>query len=270
MSPVIDKRRVADSFSRAAATYDSVAQLQRDIGTKLLDFLPSTFVAAEDSAQIPSRLLDLGCGTGYFGARLQQQFPAAELFNLDLAHGMLQYARAERDLDAHWLCADAEALPLASQSLDLIFSSLAIQWCANSEKLFAEIARVLRPGGHFVVATLGPDTLHELRDAWAAADSYTHVNSFVPLSALLDSLAPSLAVSRQETEMRVLQYQHLRELTDELKNLGAHNMNSGQQAGLTGRQQVRSFKQAYEARRQDNGYLPATYQVYYLVLTKQG
>lgn len=260
MTMLIDKQKVANSFSRAAGTYDSVAELQRDIGNKLIDFLPKS---------VPQRVLDLGCGTGYFSSKLNSTYPGASLLNLDLALGMLRFAREHRSVEqAHWICGDAEALPLANDSIDVIFSSLAIQWCEDLPALFNEILRVLSPGGYFVFATLGPDTLKELRQAWQQADSFTHVNRFLSLEQHLSALPESLVVEEIQEEERVLRYRQLKELTDELKRLGAHNMNAGQQTGLTGRERVKRFKAAYEQQRLVDGAIPATYQVFYAVLHK--
>ncbi|WP_027859286.1 malonyl-ACP O-methyltransferase BioC [Marinobacterium jannaschii] len=262
MSPAqFDKQRVAASFSRAASSYDSVAQLQRDVGNAALEQLPQLQ---------PQRVVDLGSGTGYFSERLQQQFPQSTLISLDLAEGMLRYAREHRPLrDGHYLCADAESLPLADNSVELIFSSLAIQWCSDYPKLFAEIGRVLKPGGCFLFATLGPQTLHELRQAWAAVDGYVHVNSFTPADELKQALPDVLALERWQEEDRLLRYGQLKQLTDELKGIGAHNMNQGQQHALTGRQRIIGFKNAYEQQRMVDGSLPATYEVFYGLLRKK-
>ncbi|WP_297311226.1 malonyl-ACP O-methyltransferase BioC [Neptuniibacter sp.] len=257
---LINKQRVANSFSRAAGTYDSVAELQRDIGTQLLTLLPQSS---------PQSMLDLGCGTGFFTPALKQNFSDATLFNLDLAFGMLQFARENRPAEkTHWLCADAEALPLATKSIDLVFSSLAIQWCENLPHLFSEIERILKPGGRFIFSTLGPQTLCELRIAWKEADSYVHVNEFMPDSDIRNAISDGLMLTHLEEELRILKYAQLKGLTDELKRLGAHNMNAGQQVGLTGRERLRRFKSAYEHQRLDDGTLPATYQVYYAVVEK--
>ncbi|MFW1677499.1 malonyl-ACP O-methyltransferase BioC [Pontibacter sp. JAM-7] len=253
----LKKQRVAESFSRAAGSYDRVADLQRQVGQMLVSYLPS--IQAE-------RVLDLGCGTGFFGPILRQCYPQAQLLNLDLAQGMLHYARQHRPVsNAHWLCGDAEALPLADSSVDLIFSSLAIQWCEQPDLLFSEVQRVLKPGGCFVAATLGPDTLLELRRAWEAVDDFVHVNRFIPLTDLLVTVPEGLQCVVQQEEQRVLEYAQLKQLTDELKELGAHNMNQGQATGLTGRRQLRQFRNAYEAQRRSDEMLPATYQIYYLV-----
>lgn len=261
----LDKRKVAESFSRAAPTYDAVAELQRGVGEHLLDLLEAH--PTKDSAEV-KQVVDLGCGTGCFSPRLAQIYPQADLLGLDIAEGMLRYAREKRQLDAAWLCADAENLPLADNSVDLLFSSLAIQWCENLPALFGEMQRILKPGGRAFISTLGPRTLHELKAAWQTVDGYTHVNRFLPAASLQQAQAEAgLSERGFYTEDRVLQYEQLRELTHELKALGAHNVNSGQSAGLTGRRRLQQFRKGYETFRR-NGKLPATYEVYYWVLSK--
>ncbi|WP_299194449.1 malonyl-ACP O-methyltransferase BioC [uncultured Amphritea sp.] len=255
MSAQFLKPQIAESFSRAAVSYDSVAQLQRRIGHNLL---------AQISPSSADVVMDLGCGTGYFAPLLTEQVKPQQLVCLDLAQGMLRYARQTRETpNTLWLCGDAESLPLADNSVDLIFSSLAIQWCEDLAALFSEAARVLKPGGRFLFSTLGPNTLHELRDAWSVVDSYQHVNRFISYTALQTCAARHLQkVSLIETE-ELLLYDQLRELTAELKGIGAHNISAGRQNGLTGKARVIAFKQAYEQFRRPDGMLPATYQVFY-------
>ncbi|WP_167854877.1 malonyl-ACP O-methyltransferase BioC [Mangrovimicrobium sediminis] len=259
--PALDKRDVAASFSRAAATYDSVARLQREVGERLLEILGSEPGAGRC-------VLDLGSGTGHFCEALQRARPGSQYLGLDLAEGMVRYARGHHDGEARWLVADAESLPLASASCDLVFSSLAIQWCPRPALLFAEIARVLRPGGRCVFATLGPGTLAELRAAWAAADHYQHVNDFLPASALAAAAqgVPGLQLRLERHDMR-LAYTEVRDLLLELKTLGAHNVNRQRPAGLTPPGALRSMLAAYEAQRK-NGLLPASYEVYFGVMDK--
>lgn len=253
----LDKRKVAHSFSRAAATYDSVAGLQRDVGARLLTKLPAVHTEG--------LVLDVGCGTGFYSQHLAQCFPAAQLIGLDIAQGMLTFAREQQTQAIHWLCGDAEYLPVKTDSVDLIFSSLALQWCENFAQVFAEAHRVLKPGGRFVFSTLGPDTLHELKNAWQAVDAYVHVNRFHSVRDLGNALASAgFTVEQWQEEKRVLQYRHLAELTRELKALGAHNINYGQSSGLTGRRKIEALKNAYEVFRHDN-FLPATYEVFYVV-----
>jgi malonyl-CoA O-methyltransferase len=257
----LDKKKVAQSFSRAAATYDSVAQLQRDVGTQLFSGLPAAL-----SAQ--STLLDIGSGTGFFTRQLAARYSASNTIGLDIAEGMLRYSSAQQP-EIIWLCGDAELLPLADNSVDIIFSSLVIQWCNNLPRLMAEIARVLKPGGQVHIATLGPDTLYELKSAWQQVDDYVHVNRFRPAQDLVAAIhAAHFAAVDVQQENRILYYARLSELTRELKALGAHNINAGKPEGLTGRARLLAFKNAYEIFRTPQG-LPATYDVIYLKAYKE-
>ncbi len=256
----LDKKKVAQSFSRAALTYDSVAQLQRDIGAHLFSQLP-------DSLSAQSSVLDLGSGTGFFTQQLAEKYRESQIIGLDIAEGMLHYAAAQQD-GINWLCADAELLPLADHSVDLIFSSLAIQWCNNFPQLMAELARVLKPGGQLHIATLGPHTLHELKSAWQQVDNYVHVNHFQSSKNLITAVnSAHLAVSDLQQENRIVYYDRLSELTRELKALGAHNINVGKPEGLTGRMRLIAFKNAYGQYRDVQG-IPATYDVIYLTANK--
>lgn len=257
----LEKADVAESFSRAASHYDSVAQLQRAVGTELLGELSKLH-------QAPARILDLGSGTGYFHSHLAQRFPAASYIGLDLAEGMVSYSRKHHPQADHWLVADAEALPLATESVDLVFSSLALQWCYRPRLLFAELGRVLRPGGRCVFTSLGPDTLKELRAAWAAVDEHQHVNRFLPVSELRHAAeqVPGVSLSLRARPYR-MEYGHVRELLNELKTLGAHNVNRHRPTGLTGRRALQGMLGAYEKFRQQ-GVLPASYEVYFGVLEK--
>lgn len=257
------KQEVAVSFSRAAESYDSYAKLQQQVGEYLLGCIkPQSEV---------QQVIDLGCGTGFFVPHLLEKLTPVRLTGVDLAPGMLAYAREHRvsqfPCQLNWLCADAEALPFADNSVNLAFSSLAIQWCENLPRLFGEMYRVLRPGGQFVFSTLGPDSLSELRQSWAAVDNYQHVSEFVPFERL-QSCFGDLITEHFEQQHIQLQYSRLKDLTNELKRIGAHNMSSGRQESLTGKQHLMAFKQAYEGFRNEDDKLPATYQVAFAVLTK--
>lgn len=256
-----DKRQVAASFSRAAASYDSVAELQRDVGHVLLQQLPA--------GTAPADWLDIGCGTGYFTRALGERFGAAPGMALDIAEGMLQHARPLGGA-THFIAGDAERLPLRAASRDLLFSSLAVQWCGDFAAVLGEARRVLRPGGVLAFSSLCVGTLQELRDSWQAVDGHVHVNRFRPFSEYQQLCAASgLHTQSLEVRPHVLHYPDVRSLTHELKALGAHNLNPGRPGGLTGRARILALIDAYERFRQAQG-LPATYQVLYAVLRKEG
>nr|WP_298114102.1 malonyl-ACP O-methyltransferase BioC [uncultured Pseudomonas sp.] len=255
-----DKHQVAASFSRAAESYDSVAALQRAVGHELLARLP------ESSS--PARWLDLGCGTGYFSRTLGERFPGAEGVAVDIAEGMLRHARPLAGA-RHFVAGDAERLPLGDESCDLLFSSLALQWCGDFAAVLREARRVLRPGGVLAFSSLCVGTLRELRDSWQAVDGFVHVNRFRRFEDYQGLCAASgLQVLSLQSRPQVLHYPDVRSLTHELKALGAHNLNPGRPGGLTGRARMLALLAAYEQFRQPQG-LPATYQVVYGVLHKE-
>ncbi len=259
VSGLPDKRQVAASFSRAAPSYDAVAELQRTVGDALLQRLPGELT--------PARWLDLGCGTGYFSRSLASRFRAGEGVALDIAEGMLRHARPQGGAQ-YFTVGDAECLPLRGASVDLIFSSLALQWCEDFSAVLSEASRVLCSGGVFMFSSLCSGTLQELRDSWQAVDGFAHVNRFRSLEAYQQLCAASgLQLDRLDVEPKVLHFAELRQLTHELKALGAHNLNPGRPGGLTGRARIRALIDAYEQFRTPSG-LPATYHVVYGVLRK--
>ena len=258
-----EKRAVRRSFERAAATYDSNNVLQCEIGIRLLRHL--------DPIRLQPRLLvDVGCGTGIFFDALRKRFPAAEMVGVDIAQRMLARARRRTPEWKRWLrlkaprlvCGDAERLPIASRSAQFAFSNLALQWC-DPRAVFAEVARILEPGGLFLFATFGPDTLRELRAAFGEADGYEHVNAFVDMHDLGDALVHAgFADPVMEMEMITLEYSCVEAVMRDLKAIGARNALPGRPRGLAGRGRFARVIAGYERFRRE-GALPATYEVIY-------
>ena len=163
MNPTENKQKIADAFSAAAATYDQAAYVEQEIGSRLLDRLSCIKIQ-------PLRILDLGCGTGYFTQRLRTLFPQAAFIGMDLAFGMVNYASKKQAVvpELNYCCADAEHLPFADKAFDLIFSNCCFMATNNLESLSKELQRVLAKDGLLLFTTLGPDTLKEfsLTDNW--------------------------------------------------------------------------------------------------------
>lgn len=272
--PQFDAAAVRRAFGAAAASYDAHAALQREVGIRLAERLDYMKLA-------PQRVLDLGCGTGAALPELRRRFPQAELVALDLAPAMLDAARARlpqpglldrvrsrltlspSPFPLHALCADMHRLPLATNSVGLAWSSLALQWANDLPAVIHEVHRTLAPGGAFVFATFGPDTLKELRRAFAAVDDTPHVSRFVDLHDIGDMLVHAGFQSPvMEMEMLTLTYADLKALMRDLKGLGAHNASVGRAPGLFGRHAWAKLEAAYETLRVD-GRLPASWEVVY-------
>jgi malonyl-CoA O-methyltransferase len=254
----LDRARLRASFERASASYEAAADLQARVAAELLARLELFRFA-------PDVVLDLGSGTGRVSLELKRRYPRARVIALDLAPGMLRearrYQRPWRRFER--LCGDALRLPLRDGSVDLIFSNLMLQWCEPLGVALAEVHRVLKASGFFAFSTFGPDTLYELRSAWAQADGYNHVNHFSDMHEVGDVLVhaglmePVLDVDRIEVG-----YPDVITLMRDLKAIGAHNVTAGRPRALAGRARLARVQQAYENFRRDER-LPATYEVIY-------
>jgi len=258
----IDKQQMRLAFARAAQDYDAAAVLQREVGDRLLERLDYIHFT-------PDTILDVGAGTGYCTGLLHKHYPKARVLALDIAQPMLRYARHKSSLwsrlrnKTEYLCADAEALPLADNSVDMVFSNLTLQWVNQLEQTLSEFKRVLRPGGMLLFSTFGPDTLIELQQAWRAVDSYTHVNAFIDLHDIGDAmLRVQLAEPVMDAERFTLTYPDVFKLMRELKAIGAHNVTQQRARGLTGKTAINRVQQEYEQFRQQD-VLPASYEVVY-------
>jgi len=249
----LDKAKVADSFGRAAHKYDRAALLQHQVGEEM--------IAGLTANPELEKLIDLGCGTGYHCGHLQTQFPSAQVTGVDLSPAMLAYA-ASRYPEGHWLCGDAEDLPLEDHSQELIFSNFALQWCSDLPRLCGELLRVLKPAGQLCFAVPGPQTLFELRGAWQQVDAEIHVNRFYSLADWQVALEQAgFSQIELHSDNRVQRHSSVRELLMELKNVGAHNNNAGKQNTLTGKQHLQALYAAYEDYRQGDGTIPATWEI---------
>ncbi len=260
--PLFDKQRVRDNFERAATYYDKAAVLQHEVAGRLLERLDYVLIE-------PSTIADVGSGTGYISQGLLSKYRKATVISIDLSVNMLRQGMKKTPWyrrpfsRALPLCGDAEQIPLADDSVDLLMSNLTIQWCNDLRQTFAEFRRVLKPGGLLMFTTFGPDTLIELRKSWASVDVQGHVSPFVDMHDIGDSLlASGMAEPVMDVEHFTLTYADVAGLTRDLKAIGASNSLQQRTRGLTGKRAYRGMVQAYESLRQD-GVLPATYEVVY-------
>lgn len=261
---LIDKRQLRRAFSRASRDYDAAAILQREVCTRMLERLE--FLKLQ-----PERILDAGSGTAWGTRRLAQHFPAAQVLELDIAIGMLLAARGH---SGWWhklfgggrqmqVCADVETLPLASASLEMVWSNLALQWCNDLPATFVELHRVLKTDGLLMFSTFGPDTLKELRQAFNGVDRHNHLNRFADMHDIGDMLVQGgFADPVMDMEYFTLTYDDVRAVLQDLKAIGAQNATAGRARGLMGKHSWARLIENYERLRRD-GKLPATFEVVY-------
>ena len=262
-----EKQAVRASFDKAAATYDAAAVLQREVVDRLFDRLELINIE-------PNVVLDAGSGTGYAAPRLRERYSTARHIELDLALNMLKLSQAKKTGLKKWfsvfgsnkpvaICADIEQIPLADSSIDMIWSSLTIQWCNTPDAVFKEFSRVLKPGGLVLFSTLGPDTLKELRAAFTGIDGYEHVNQFIDMHDIGDALVKhGLTTPVMDMEHLTMTYPDVKAVMSDLKHIGASNKMSGRRNGLLGKNAWAKVQAQYEAFRCD-GVLPCTYEIVY-------
>lgn len=258
----LERRLVRETFDAAAAGYDEAAVLQREVAARMaerLDLIKLT----------PRRIADVGAGTGDATLTLGRRYRGAQVVALDLAPRMLVQARRKLPRLLRWprrfhfVCGDAQQLPLAGGGVDLLFSNLTLQWCNDLDAVFREFRRVLAPGGLLMFSTFGPDTLKELRASWRRVDAYTHVNLFMDMHDIGDALVRSgFAAPVMDVETITLTYRELRRLMQDLKAIGAHNVTAGRRRGLMTAARLAELERAYADYRRE-GLYPATYEVVY-------
>ena len=260
---LIDKARVRAAFDRAATSYDAAAILQKEVRERMLARLDYVNLK-------PRTILDAGSGTGHATRRLAERYPDSRVIALDIALGMLRHADVAEPWWKKWLssprprlCADIEQLPLADQSLDFVWSSLAIQWCNNLDQTFSGLARALRPEGLLMFSTFGPDTLRELRVAAAADPEHVHVSRFIDMHDIGDALVRNgFSAPVLDVEHFVLTYDDVIGVMRDLQAIGARNAAQGRRRGLEGKGFLKRLADNYEQFRQE-GKLPATFEVVY-------
>ena len=254
----VNKTLSRRAFEKAAQAYDDAAVLQREVANRMLERLDYILIE-------PQVILDAGAGTGYCTLDVAQRYPDAHVVALDIASSMLQQTRvkAKADSNINYVTSDVEQIALADNSVDLIVSSLAVQWCNDYVKAFAEFKRVLKPGGCLLFTSFGPDALKELRHCWYKVDNDSHVNSFIDMHHVGDALLQACFKDPvMDTETITVTYKDVYQIMRDLKNIGAHNVLNGRRHSLTGKRRLQAMVAEYETFR-NNGVLPMTYEIVY-------
>ncbi len=254
---MLDKTAIINAFQRAASTYDAASLLAREVGDRLLEQLDWMRIK-------PTRILDLGAGTGYITRLLEKRYRSADIIALDLASNMLQHYQPDPAHATYRICADAMHIPLANASCDLIVSNLMLPWCEPLPELFSEIQRVLTPSGLLLFSSFGPDVLGELRASWASVDDAAHVHLFLDLHDVGDALLRAhFSDPIVQTEWLTLTYKDAKTLFQDLKHTGATNLLHERRKTLTGKRRFQRFLAEYDTYRDTEGNLPATFEIIY-------
>lgn len=251
------KRLLAKRFDRASRTYDSYADFQKIVLDRLLAMLPLK------QADV---VLDLGTGTGQALGILSEQLNPTCNIALDLSPQMLAMASERFSIlqNTHYVCADAEQLPLHDSSCDLVFSSLAIQWCLSPLDLFKELYRVTKPGGYVVFSTLSHGSMPEVSKAWRGLDSKEHVHQYMTSSALVNCVeASELNLLSSQLSDILMWFDSPESAIYSLKKVGASLIASDGDKPISP-SKWKAFLYEYEKQRNKFG-VPLSYQVLFVV-----
>ncbi len=252
----LDERQIRRAFGRAASSYEDYDVLEREVQQDLLsrlDFYLDT----------PGLVVDLGTGTGRGAALLKQRYRKAQVLAIDIALPMLRRARrrSRRLRPIARIAAEATRLPLADHCVDVLHANWCFQWINDLMPLFRECARVLKPGGFLAFSMPGPDTLRELRAAWAAHDECPHVGRFLDMHDVGDvMIAAELYDPVLDVARLTLTYETPEGLLRDLKGTGATNADARRRRGLTGKQRYRRMLETYASSR-TNGRVAATFEI---------
>jgi malonyl-CoA O-methyltransferase len=205
------KMRLAKQFSRAAIHYDSLAAVQGDIAKDAIALLPSQC----------HTLLDLGCGTGRITQKLAAQ--SDHVIAVDLALGMLNHASSSiDDKTISWIQGDAEHLALSENTVDTVFSSMVLQWCASPQQVMFEINRVLKEQGQAVLAIMVDGSFTELKQVWAQLDAGRHINQFYRPEIWQQAAQDNGLRVELSTQCYQTWHPNLRTLLASIKGIGAN------------------------------------------------
>lgn len=254
-------------FARSAIRTRDSDTLAREVERRMVERLDYVRLA-------PQRFLDAGAGIGQGLNRLADRYPSALPVAVDSAHALLAQVGARSSLlvraramfsrrHPRLICADFTNLPFAEGSFQLVWSNLALAWARDPLEAFKEFRRVLDVGGLIMFSTYGPDTLKELRQAFAVADDLPHTLRFIDMHDLGDMLVTAgFSEPVMDMEIITLTYADFETLAADLRFTGQANAASGRRRGLMGRGTFQAMRVAYESMR-SQGRLPVTVEVVY-------
>ena len=268
LSAPIDLMRVRQLFADPARVAPSDF-LRREISSRMFDRLALVKIS-------PRQVLDAGCGVGTDIAQLQKTYPAAQVLGLDASPAMLEAAggaaQAPRSFLSRLLpakagidlvCGDFGQMPFGPNSLDLVWSNLALHWHPQPDRVFAEWRRTLRVDGLLMFSNFGPDTFRELRAAFAAMDETPHALPFVDMHDFGDQLVEvGFTTPVMDMEQITVTYDTPQALLADVRAFGGNPLDT-RRRGLIGRAAWQRLLDALEAQRRPDGKLGLTFEIIY-------
>jgi malonyl-CoA O-methyltransferase len=268
LSAPIDLMRVRQMFDDPARIVQSDF-LRREIAGRMFERLALVKTA-------PRQVLDAGCGVGADIAALQKVYPAAQVLGLDSAPAMLREAggggQAPRSFLSRLLpakagvdlvCGDFGQLPFGANSLDLVWSNLALHWHPQPDRVFAEWRRALRVDGLLMFSTFGPDSFRELRAAFAVLDATPHTLPFVDMHDFGDQLVEvGFTTPVMDMETITVTYDTPQALLADVRAFGGNPLDT-RRRGLVGRAAWQRVLAALEEGRRPDGKLGLSFEVIY-------
>jgi malonyl-CoA O-methyltransferase len=279
-SAPIDLRRVRRLFASPARVAESDF-LRREIAARMLERLELIRID-------PRFVIDAGCGEGADIGALQERFADAGVVGVDASPAMLAAARARQAaalssmsrLLAKWLpgrtggaasagagllCGDFAQLPLAANSVDMVWSNLALHWHPQPDRVFAEWRRVLKIDGLLMFSCFGPDTFKQLRNAFDAsgASGDTRLLPFVDMHDFGDMLVNAgFSTPVMDMETITVTYETAGKLMADVRALGGNPLDT-RPRGLLGRAARDRVMHALQEKRGPDGRTPLTFEVIY-------
>jgi len=227
---MLNKEEIRKNFSLSAPEYEEHAKLQKELADELFQSVQSLQ---------PLRILDIGCGTGYLARRLAEKFSKAEVIGMDIAPGMIEVAKQKNDLkNLTFETGDGESLSFPKHFFELVVSNASLQWM-DARKVFKAVIEVLKPKGHFIFNTFGPQTLFELKE------SGFQVNRFISVEEIKELIGIRFSIDKLDSKMAVQKFQSVKELVYHLKEIGAQSVNSPPRPGQNVLQALRRYKENY-------------------------
>ena len=212
---------ICNTFNKSASDYERFAKVQLEIGQRLFNRLDYLNIK-------PKRILDLGCGPGYFSKQLAAKYPKAQIVGLDLALDMLLQSKNKQGLFKKWslINADMRHLPFESGTFDLVFANQVLHWANPMMPALREVNRVMAVNACLMFTTLGPSTFKEILSSWSGVNSHAHINDFPDMHDVGDWLMAEYFLNPvMDMESISLHYESLTQLIRALKSQGVKNIN---------------------------------------------